>query len=161
MFRTDDTKIIKPIINEAFVASSGDIFTDYNDLPCLFTRCVALRHINISMSAFVIGEKTNNTHYSKLLKTRIWIDSGKFFKLENVLTGCESEEPDCPCKVGIAPHYRNSLLHSWRATPRVKKRSRNGKNYFLFLKSNTKYTRENKTGLLKWTSNLNLNYILN
>ncbi len=30
-------KTIKPIINEAFVASSGDIITDYNDLYCLFT----------------------------------------------------------------------------------------------------------------------------
>ncbi len=30
--RRDDTKTIKPIINEAFVASSGDIITDYNDL---------------------------------------------------------------------------------------------------------------------------------
>ncbi len=30
--RHDDTKTIKPIINEAFVVSSGDIITDYNDL---------------------------------------------------------------------------------------------------------------------------------
>ncbi len=30
--RRDDTKTTKPIINEAFVASSGDIITDYNDL---------------------------------------------------------------------------------------------------------------------------------
>ncbi len=35
--RRDDTKTIKPIINEAFVASSGDIITDYNDLYCLYT----------------------------------------------------------------------------------------------------------------------------
>ncbi len=34
--RRDETKTIKPIINEAFVASSGDIITDYNDLYCLF-----------------------------------------------------------------------------------------------------------------------------
>ncbi len=34
----DDTKTINLIINEAFVASSGDIITDYNDLHCLFTR---------------------------------------------------------------------------------------------------------------------------
>ncbi len=39
--RRDETKTIKPIINEAFVASSGDIFTDYNDLYCLFTCRVA------------------------------------------------------------------------------------------------------------------------
>ncbi len=36
--------------------------------------------LNITMSAFVIGEKTNNKHYTTLLKTRVWIVSGKFFK---------------------------------------------------------------------------------
>ncbi len=77
--RRDDTKTIKAIINKAFVASSGDIFTDYNDLYCLFTRHVASRRINITMSAFVIGETTNK-YYSTLLKTRVWIISGKFFK---------------------------------------------------------------------------------
>ncbi len=110
--RCDDTKTIKPIINEAFVASSGDIFTDYNDLYCLFTRCVASRHVNITMSAFVIGEMTNNKPYSTQLKTCVWIVSGKFFKYENILTGCESEASDCPCKVGIAPLYSNSLCAS-------------------------------------------------
>ncbi len=75
----DNIKAIEPIINEAFVASSGDIKTDYNDLYCLFTHRVALRHVNITMSAFVIGETTNK-HYSTQLKTRVWIVSGKFFK---------------------------------------------------------------------------------
>ncbi len=57
----DETKTIKPIINEAFVASSGDIITDYNDLYCLFTK------VNITMSAFVIRETTSTTlHCSKL-----------------------------------------------------------------------------------------------
>ncbi len=65
-------KTIKPIINEAFVASSGDIITDYNDLYCLYTH--------ITMPAFVIGETTNNKRYSTLLKTHVWIVSGKFFK---------------------------------------------------------------------------------
>ncbi len=78
------------IINEAFVASSGDIITDYNDLDCLFTRRIASRLVNITMSAFVIGETTNNKHYSTLLKTRVWIVSGKFFKYENILTECKS-----------------------------------------------------------------------
>ncbi len=107
--RRDETKTIKPIINEGFVASSGDIITDYNDLYCLFTCCVASCRINITMSAFVIRETTNNKRYSTPLKTRVWIVTGKFFKYENILTGCESEAPDCPCKVGIAPLYRNSL----------------------------------------------------
>ncbi len=69
-----DTKTIKLIINKAFVASSGDIITDYNDLYCLF-----MRHVNI-MSAFVIEETTKNKRFPTLLKTRIWIFSGKFFK---------------------------------------------------------------------------------
>ncbi len=69
--RRDDTKTIKPIINEAFFASSGDIFTDYNDLYCLFMHRVASHRVNITMSAFVIGETTNNKHYPTLLKTRI------------------------------------------------------------------------------------------
>ncbi len=43
------------------------------------------------MSAFVIGEITNNKNYSTLLKTHVWIVSSKFFKYENILTGCESE----------------------------------------------------------------------
>ncbi len=80
--RRDDTKTIKPIINEAFVASSGDIITDYNDLYCLFMCRVASRRVNITMSAFVIGETTNNKLYSTQLKTHIWIVSSR-----NVLTG--------------------------------------------------------------------------
>ncbi len=104
MLWRDETKTIKPIINEAFVASSGDIITDYNDLYCLFTSRVASRRVNITMSAFVIGETTNNKRYSTLLRTRVSIVSSRI-----VLTGCESEEPDCPWKVGIAPLYRNSL----------------------------------------------------
>ncbi len=105
--RRDETKTIKPITNEAFVASSGDIITDYNDLDFFFTHRVASRLVNITMSAFVIGEKTNNKHYSTPLKTRVWI-----VRSRNVLTGFESEAPDCPCKVGIAPLYRNSLCAS-------------------------------------------------
>ncbi len=54
--RRDETKTIKPNRNEAFVASSGDIITDYNDLYCLFTRCVALRCVNMTISVFVIRE---------------------------------------------------------------------------------------------------------
>ncbi len=54
----DETKTIKPITNEAFVASSGDIITDYNYLYGLFTHCVASRRVNITMSAFVIVETT-------------------------------------------------------------------------------------------------------
>ncbi len=60
----DETKTIKAIINEAFVASSGDIITDYNDLDCLFTRRVASCRVNITVSAFVIRETTNNKCYS-------------------------------------------------------------------------------------------------
>ncbi len=37
----NETKTIKPAINEAFVAFSEDIITDYNDSYALFTRCAA------------------------------------------------------------------------------------------------------------------------
>ncbi len=65
--RRDETKTIKPITNESFVASSGDIITDYNDLYCLFMHRFASRRVNITMSAFVIGETTSTIlHSSKL-----------------------------------------------------------------------------------------------
>ncbi len=99
--RRDDTKTIKPIINEAFVVFSEVIITDYNASYGLFTCCATLRKHN-TMSAFVIVE-TPNKHYYTQLKTRVWIVSSKFFKYRNVLTGCESEAADCPCDVGIAP----------------------------------------------------------
>ncbi len=67
--RRDETKTIKLTINEAFVAFSEDIITDYNDSYGLFTRCTALRNHN-TMSAFVVVE-TPNKHYSTLLKTRV------------------------------------------------------------------------------------------
>ncbi len=43
--RCDDTKTIKPIINEPFVASSGDTITDYNDFILSFyaSRCIRPR----------------------------------------------------------------------------------------------------------------------
>ncbi len=74
-----------------------------------FSDAVALRRVNITMSTFVIGETKNNKHYSTQLKTSVCIVNGKFFKYKNILTGFETEAPDCPCKVGIAPLYKNSL----------------------------------------------------
>ncbi len=44
--RRDDTKTIKPIINEAFVASSGNIIiSDYTDLYCLLRSAVTVADI--------------------------------------------------------------------------------------------------------------------
>ncbi len=100
--RWDERKKIKPIIYVAFVASRGDIITVYNDLyGILALRCIALRkHFHVC-----ICDRRNDTQ--ALLYTAqnysVWIVSDKFFKYENILT------PDCPCKVGIAPLYKNSL----------------------------------------------------
>ncbi len=69
--RCDDIKTIKPIINEAFVASNGDIITDYNDFTVFLRVSVVSCRVNIIMSAFVIGETTNNKSYSTQIKTRI------------------------------------------------------------------------------------------
>ncbi len=99
VFRRDETKTIKPITNEAFVASSGDIITDYNDLYCLFTHRIAPRkHYHYC---------TTVQHYCTPLKTRVWI-----VRSRNVLAGCESEASDCPCDIGIASLYRNSLCEA-------------------------------------------------
>ncbi len=85
-----DTKTIKPIINEAFVASSGDIITDYNDSYGL----------SITMSAFVIRETTNTTLHSSKLAFESPVANS--LNMNNILTCCESEVPDYPCKVAIA-----------------------------------------------------------
>ncbi len=58
----DDTKTIKPIINEAFVAFSEDLITDYNYVYCLFTHCVAPRkHYNVC-----ICDRRNNKQQALL-----------------------------------------------------------------------------------------------
>ncbi len=98
----DETKTIKPIINEAFVASSGDIITDYNDLYCLFT----LKHYHVC-----ICDRRNDKQQALLYTAQNSRLNSQWQKnvIRKVLTGCESEASDCPCKVGIAPLYRNSL----------------------------------------------------
>ncbi len=63
----DHTKTKRPTINKAFVASSGDLITGYNGSYCIFTHRVASCRINITMSAFVIGETTSTTLYSQKL----------------------------------------------------------------------------------------------
>ncbi len=58
----DETKTIKPNINEAFVASTGDIITDYNNFYCVFYTLPRLH---------LCSEKTtNNKHYSTQLKSQ-------------------------------------------------------------------------------------------
>ncbi len=88
MSRRDETQTIKPIINEAFDASSGDIITDYNDLYCLY--------VNITMFSFVTEETQTisaTLHVSKLTfeslvanslnnKTYLQAVSQKLVKLE-------------------------------------------------------------------------------
>ncbi len=107
-----DTKRIKPITNEAFVKSSGDIITDYNESWLILSFYM----VNITMSAFVIRETTNNKRYSSLLKTRVWIASSR-----NVFTDCESEASDYKLLIFIdihfimisrkRPRYELSFLH--------------------------------------------------
>ncbi len=119
--RCDETRTIKPIIKEAFVAFSEEIITNY---ILTYTFFYALSRGYITMSAFVIVE-TPNKHYSTLLKTRVWIVSGKFFKYWKVLTGCESEAPECPCKVGIVTlysvHSHSYCSHCRLLPPRFRK----------------------------------------
>ncbi len=92
----DEAKTIKPITNEAFVASSGDIITDYNDLYCLFTRRKLEK-----------WQTTSTTlHCSKLA-----FESS----VAETYLQAASQKSDGPCKVGIAPLYRNSLCANLQA----------------------------------------------
>ncbi len=62
----DETKTIKPGINEAFVAFSEDIMTDYNDSCSLFTRCTTpCKYYHVCIC------ETPNNPYSTQLKTRV------------------------------------------------------------------------------------------
>ncbi len=63
--RHDKTKTIKPARNEAFVAFSENIMTDYYESYNILRVAVPRKHN--TMSAFVI-EETPNKHYSTLLK---------------------------------------------------------------------------------------------
>ncbi len=107
----DDTKTVKPIINEVFVASSGDIITDYNDLYCLFTHRVASRRVNITMSAFVIGETTSTTlHCSKLAFESSLSNS---LNMKTYLQAVSQKRQTVLAKLELeAPLYRNSLSAS-------------------------------------------------
>ncbi len=106
--RRDEIKTIKPIINEAFIASSGEIITDYNDLYCLFTRHVASRRVNITMSAFVIRETTSTTlHCSKLAFESSVTNS---LNKKTYLQAVSQKRQTC----WNCPLYRNSLCASQR-----------------------------------------------
>ncbi len=101
--RRDDTKTIKLAINEAFVAFSEDIMTDYNDSYGLFS--VALRRARKQHHVCICDRRNAKQALLYTAQNCVWIVSSKFFKYRNVLTGSESEAPDCPCDVGIAPLY--------------------------------------------------------
>ncbi len=49
--------------NYAFVASSGDIITDYNDLYCLFTCRIASHRVNIKPCLHLCSEKAQTKYF--------------------------------------------------------------------------------------------------
>ncbi len=63
-----------------------------------------MRRVYITMSAFVIREKTNNKHYSTLLKTLVWIVSGKLFKYETYLQAVSQKRQTVLAKLEL-PHF--------------------------------------------------------
>ncbi len=97
------SKTIKLIINGAFVAFSGDIITDYQDSYGLYM-------VNIIMSAFVIVE-TPNKHYSTHAQISCLNQLvANYLNIEKYLQ-VSQKQPDCPCKVGIAPLYCPQCSH--------------------------------------------------
>ncbi len=117
----DNTKKIKPIINEVFVASDGDIITYYNGVYCLFTRRVASRRVNITMSAFVIGETTNSTlHCSKLAfqsSVANSLNKNMYFQAEI------QKSQTILAKLELRHFIETAFEHSCQAPPRFRKQS--------------------------------------
>ncbi len=76
--RCDDTKTIKPIINEAFVASSGDIITDYNDLYCLFTHghvCICDQRNDKQQALLYTAQNSRLNRQKQKRSYRLWVRS--------------------------------------------------------------------------------------
>ncbi len=67
------------IINEAFVASSGDIITDYNDLYCLFTRRVAYLQA-VSQKRQTVLVKLELPHFIETAFVHSWQATPRFRK---------------------------------------------------------------------------------
>ncbi len=107
MSRPDETKTMNPILNKAFVASSGDIITDYNDLYCIFMPRVASRCVNITMSAFVIRETTSTTlnTCSKL----VFDSSGAKSLNKKTYLQAESQKLSVLAKLGL-PHFIETVF---------------------------------------------------
>ncbi len=108
----DDTKTIKPIINEAFVASSGDIITDYNDLYCRKTLpCLHLW-----------SEKWQTTS-ATLHCSKLTFESSVANSL-NMKTYLQAVSQKCQTVLAKLelPHFiETAIEHSWQATPRIRK----------------------------------------
>ncbi len=62
----DETKTIKPIINKAFVASSGDIITGYNDSFGSPNKVVSLSQRNTASPGHGAGSSNNTTATIKI-----------------------------------------------------------------------------------------------
>ncbi len=83
--RRDEAKTIKPITNEAFVASSGDIITDYNDLDCLFYASHKHYHVcicdrrNDKQQALIYTAQNSRLNRQKQKRTsRLWVRSVRY-----------------------------------------------------------------------------------
>ncbi len=70
MSQRDETKTTKPIINEAFFASSGDIITYYNDLYCLLLSlyCLILYTVVYKQQALLyIAQNSHLNHQWQII----------------------------------------------------------------------------------------------
>ncbi len=83
----------------------------------IFTKLIVLRSEACSdwpaIQCVVIGRIPQEWDGNVTPLTVLWCRV-KFFKYENILTGCESEAPDCPCKVGIVQILRYKVqIREW------------------------------------------------
>ncbi len=112
--RRDDTKTIKPIINEAFVASSGDIITDYNDLYCFYTsRCIALRkHYHVCICDW------RNDKQQALLAFESSVANS--LNKKTYLQAVSQKRQTVLAKLELPHFIKTAFVHSWQATPRFR-----------------------------------------
>ncbi len=93
----------------AHLTSSNHAF---NFLLCSHSKCHKSHQVSYHSDEAVIFLNSEVTEEH----TRV--------KYENILTGCGSEAPDCPCKAGIAPLLSKSLcVQPALYSPRFRKQS--------------------------------------
>ncbi len=108
-----DTKTIKRIINKVFVAPSGDIITDYNDLYCLFTSHVALRCVKKLPCLHLWSEKLQTTSTIRSSKLTFESSVANSFNKKTLLHAVSQKRQTVLAKLKLPHFIETALVYSW------------------------------------------------